>query len=155
MFTNTIKLKLTLFYLNKIEQNIILTNTYTVNGWSVSDCVDYEVFLTRHLYTLNLNLNSTNYSKVTITGRINGQGNDEFIFKLNNSNELSIPYSYSCNECSLCGRYTNIYSNVSRTFDVTNYIQEENYIYVYFRNYIGDFSYLINSLSFIITTYSK
>ena len=68
---------------------------------------------------------------------------------------MSLPANAGSTEHSSCGHYTNLYRNSTRTYDVTQYLQDTNSIYVYFHNYIGGYSYKISNLEFTIKTYSK
>ena len=69
---------------------------------------------------------------------------------------MSLPSNAgSCMTCSACGNYTNFYKNSTKTFDVTQYLQDTNSIYVYFHNFTGGYSYKISNLEFTIKTYSK
>lgn len=138
---------------NKIQ----LVNIYTIKGNNVAECHVFElVEIWKLLYTLNISVKSKDVEKAYITATLTAEGDDEFIFKLNNSYNMSLPSNAgSCKTCSACGNYTNFYKNSTKTFDVTQYLQDTNSIYVYFHNFTGGYSYKISNLEFTIKTYSK
>ena len=158
MFTYTINVIVSVPNSEKFNKKIVITQSWSVSGGGAKDCSLVGVFWngTKHLYTLNLNINSSEYSKATVTGYVSGQGNDRFLFVLNGSNYLEIGANAgSCWGCGSCGGYTNIYSNATATYDITPYLRSSNTIAVYMNNYTGDFSYSLNSTRFVVTVYSK
>lgn len=140
-----------------LSNKIQLINIYTIKGANVAEChLNDKIQIYKFLYKLDLNVKKFNVEKAYITATLTAEGDDEFIFKFNNSNDLSLPSNGgSCNSCSSCGGYTNFYINSSKTFDVTHYLQQNNSIFVYFRNIYGGYSFNIKNLSFTIKTYSK
>ena len=155
-FTDTVKTSVSTFSAN-LNNKIQLVNIYTIKGNNVAEChIGEFVEIWKLLYTLNISVKSKDVEKAYITATLTAEGDDEFIFKLNDSLNMSLPANAgSCQGCSACGHYTNFYKNSTRTFDVTQYLQDTNSIYVYFHNYIGGFSYKISNLEFTIKTYSK
>lgn len=156
MFTDTVKTSASTFS-TVLSNKIQLINIYTIKGANVAECHIYEFAnIMKLLYTLNISVKKSEVEKAYITATLTAEGDDEFIFKLNNSQNLSLPNNGgSCQTCSACGNYTNFYKNSSKTYDITPYLQENNLIYVYFHNYIGGYSYKISNLEFTIKTYSK
>lgn len=155
-FTDTVKTSVSTFSAN-LNIKIQLVNIYTIKGNNVAEChIGEFVKIWKLLYTLNISVKSKDVEKAYITATLTAEGNDEFIFKLNDSLNMSLPVNAgSCMTCSVCGNYTNFYKNSTRTFDVTQYLQDTNSIYVYFYNYAGDYSFKISNLEFTIKTYSK
>lgn len=156
MFTNTVKTSVSTFSAN-LNNKIQLVNIYTIKGNNVAECHVFElVEIWKLLYTLNISVKSKDVEKAYITATLTAEGDDEFIFKLNDSLNMSLPVNAgSCMTCSACGNYTNFYKNSTRTFDVTQYLQDTNSIYVYFHNFNGGYSFKISNLEFTIKTYSK
>ena len=156
MFTDTVKTSVSTFSAN-LNNKIQLVNIYTIKGNNVAECHVFElVEIWKLLYTLNISVKSKDVEKAYITATLTAEGDDEFIFKLNNSYNMSLPSNAgSCKTCSACGDYTNFYKNSTKTFDVTQYLQDTNSIYVYFHNFTGGYSYKISNLEFTIKTYSK
>ena len=155
-FTDTVKTSVSTFSAN-LNNKIQLVNIYTIKGNNVAECHVFElVEIWKLLYTLNISVKSKDVEKAYITATLTAEGDDEFIFKLNNSYNMSLPSNAgSCKTCSACGNYTNFYKNSTKTFDVTQYLQDTNSIYVYFHNFTGGYSYKISNLEFTIKTYSK
>ena len=155
-FTDTVKTSVSTFSAN-LNNKIQLVNIYTIKGNNVAECHVFElVEIWKLLYTLNISVKSKDVEKAYITATLTAEGDDEFIFKLNNSYNMSLPSNAgSCKTCSACGDYTNFYKNSTKTFDVTQYLQDTNSIYVYFHNFTGGYSYKISNLEFTIKTYSK
>lgn len=155
-FTNTVKTSVSTFSAN-LNNSIQLVNIYTIKGSNVAECHVFDkVDVWKLLYILNISVKSNNIEKAYITATLTAEGDDEFIFKLNNSYNMSLPSNAgSCMTCSACGNYTNFYKNSTKTFDVTQYLQDTNSIYVYFHNFTGGYSYKISNLEFTIKTYSK
>ena len=155
-FTNTVKTSVSTFSAN-LNNSIQLVNIYTIKGSNVAECHVFEIVeVWKLLYILNISVKSNNIEKAYITATLTAEGDDEFIFKLNNSYNMSLPSNAgSCMTCSACGNYTNFYKNSTKTFDVTQYLQDTNSIYVYFHNVTGGYSYKISNLEFTIKTYSK
>ena len=155
-FTNTVKTSVSTFSAN-LNNSIQLVNIYTIKGSNVAECHVFDIVdVWKLLYILNISVKSNNIEKAYITATLTAEGDDEFIFKLNNSYNMSLPSNAgSCMTCSACGNYTNFYKNSTKTFDVTQYLQDTNSIYVYFHNFTGGYSYKISNLEFTIKTYSK
>lgn len=155
-FTDTVKTSVSTFSAN-LNNKIQLVNIYTIKGNNVAECHVFElVEIWKLLYTLNISVKSKDVEKAYITATLTAEGDDEFIFKLNDSLNMSLPVNAgSCKTCSACGNYTNFYKNSTRTFDVTQYLQDTNSIYVYFHNVTGGYSFKISNLEFTIKTYSK
>lgn len=155
-FTDTVKTSVSTFSAN-LNNKIQLVNIYTIKGNNVAECHVFElVEIWKLLYTLNISVKSKDVEKAYITATLTAEGDDEFIFKLNDSLNMSLPVNAgSCKTCSACGNYTNFYKNSTRTFDVTQYLQDTNSIYVYFHNFTGGYSFKISNLEFTIKTYSK
>ena len=155
-FTNTVKTSVSTFSAN-LNNSIQLVNIYTIKGSNVAECHVFDIVdVWKLLYILNISVKSNNIEKAYITAALTAEGDDEFIFKLNNSYNMSLPSNAgSCMTCSACGNYTNFYKNSTKTFDVTQYLQDTNSIYVYFHNFTGGYSYKISNLEFTIKTYSK
>ena len=155
-FTNTVKTSVSTFSAN-LNNSIQLVNIYTIKGSNVAECHVFDIVdVCKLLYILNISVKSNNIEKAYITATLTAEGDDEFIFKLNNSYNMSLPSNAgSCMTCSACGNYTNFYKNSTKTFDVTQYLQDTNSIYVYFHNFTGGYSYKISNLEFTIKTYSK
>lgn len=155
-FTNTVKTSVSTFSAN-LNNSIQLVNIYTIKGSNVAECHVFDIVdVWKLLYILDISVKSNNIEKAYITATLTAEGDDEFIFKLNNSYNMSLPSNAgSCMTCSACGNYTNFYKNSTKTFDVTQYLQDTNSIYVYFHNFTGGYSYKISNLEFTIKTYSK
>lgn len=155
-FTNTVKTSVSTFSAN-LNNSIQLVKIYTIKGSNVAECHVFDIVdVWKLLYILNISVKSNNIEKAYITATLTAEGDDEFIFKLNNSYNMSLPSNAgSCMTCSACGNYTNFYKNSTKTFDVTQYLQDTNSIYVYFHNFTGGYSYKISNLEFTIKTYSK
>lgn len=155
-FTNTVKTSVSTFSAN-LNNSIQLVNIYTIKGSNVAECHIFDIVeVWKLLYILNIHVKSNDVEKAYITATLTAEGDDEFIFKLNDSNDMSLPSNAgSCMTCSACGNYTNFYKNSTKTFDVTQYLQDTNSIYVYFHNFTGGYSYKISNLEFTIKTYSK
>ena len=155
-FTNTVKTSVSTFSAN-LNNSIQLVNIYTIKGSNVAECHVFDIVdVWKLLYILNISVKSNNIEKAYITATLTAEGDDEFIFKLNNSYNMSLPSNAgSCMTCSACGNYTNFYKNSTKTFDITQYLQDTNSIYVYFHNFTGGYSYKISNLEFTIKTYSK
>ena len=155
-FTNTVKTSVSTFSAN-LNNSIQLVNIYTIKGSNVAECHVFDIVeVWKLLYILNISVKSNDIEKAYITATLTAEGDDEFIFKLNNSYNMSLPSNAgSCMTCSACGNYTNFYKNSTKTFDVTQYLQDTNSIYVYFHNFSGGYSYKISNLEFTIKTYSK
>lgn len=156
MFTDTIKTSASTFTA-VLSNKIQLVNIYRIKGANVAEChLDEHVQINKFLYKLDLNVKKSEVEKAYITATLTAEGDDEFIFMLNNSSSLSLPSNGgSCSSCSSCGGYTNFYINSSKTFDVTSYLKQNNSIYVYFRNIYGGYSFNVKNLVFTIKTYSK
>lgn len=155
-FTDTVKTSASTFTA-VLSNKIQLVNIYRIKGANVAEChLDEHVQINKFLYKLDLNVKKSEVEKAYITATLTAEGDDEFIFILNNSSSLSLPSNGgSCSSCSSCGGYTNFYINSSKTFDVTSYLKQNNSIYVYFRNIYGGYSFNVKNLVLTIKTYSK